>query len=340
MNRGQSIEKNNGNKNSKQNQKSSAVQSTANRYYMTPQRKFRMLDLFSGIGGFALAAQWVWGKRLEIVSFCEIDKFCQKILNKHWPKVPIHDDIKYLDGNDWRGTVDLIVGGFPCQPFSVAGKQKSQKDDRYLWPEMLRVITQTQPTWVVGENVAGIINLELDKVLADLEGASYETITFNIPACAVDAPHKRERIWIVGYADRNGCNGAENKQGIDERSNRDKRGADKMGKLKRTSGLRNADVPNSNGKHGKELFGKYKLEKAKATFGWGDCEYGGEWKAEPGVGRVVNGIPNRVDRIKGLGNAVVPQVAAQILGGVALLDVMQCTMPHNAIARARTGHKP
>lgn len=294
-------------------------------------RKFRMLDLFSGIGGFALAAQWVWRERLEIVSFCEINKFCQKVLNKHWPEVPIHDDIKTIEGKEWRGTINLIVGGFPCQPFSIAGKQKSQKDDRYLWPEMLRIITEIQPDWVVGENVAGIINLELDKVLVDLEGAGYETITFNIPACGVDAPHKRERIWIVGYTDGNGWNEAENEKSSNKRSNKNQGRENKMGKFKRASGLWKIDVSNPNGKYSQELFGGYKLEKTtrKTTFGWGDCEYRGKWKAEPRVGRVVNGIPNRVDRIKGLGNSVVPQVAAQILGGIALLDDAMYNLKHH-----------
>ena len=115
--------------------------------------KFRHLDLFSGIGGFSLAASWVWGEQHDIHSFVEIEPFAQKVLKKHWPEVPIHDDIKTYthDGT----AIDLISGGFPCQPYSVAGKQRGEDDDRALWPEMLRVIKEAMPRWVVGENVAG-----------------------------------------------------------------------------------------------------------------------------------------------------------------------------------------
>lgn len=161
----------------------------------------RHLDLFSGIGGFSLAASWVWDD-LEIVSFCEQDKFCQKVLKKHWPDVPIFDDIYTLKGDQF-GAVDIITGGFPCQPFSVAGKQRGSEDDRYLWPEMLRVIKEAKPRWVVGENVTGIINLALDDVLASLENIGYETQAFIIPACGVDAPHRRDRVWIVAHSERN-----------------------------------------------------------------------------------------------------------------------------------------
>jgi len=154
------------------------------------------LDLFSGIGGFALAADWVWGAEHEIVSFCEIESFCQKVLKKHWPDVPIHDDIKTLKGDKY-GTIDLITGGFPCQSFSVAGKRRGKNDDRYLWPEMFRIIQEARPRWVIGENVTGIINMALDEVLSDLESEGYEAQTFIIPACSQNAPHRRDRVWIV-----------------------------------------------------------------------------------------------------------------------------------------------
>lgn len=153
------------------------------------------LDLFAGVGGFSLAASRVWPDH-EIVGFCEIDPFCQKVLKKHWPGVPIYDDIKKLKGSDF-GTVDLISGGFPCQGFSVAGKQRGKEDDRYLWPEMCRVIEEAKPRWVLGENVPGIINMALDDVLSDLGSLGYETTAFIIPACAVNAPHRRDRVWII-----------------------------------------------------------------------------------------------------------------------------------------------
>lgn len=159
-----------------------------------PFIKMKHLDLFSGIGGFALAAQWMgW----ETVGFCEKEKYAKRVLGRHWPNVPIIDDIR--DIKEPVGC-DIITGGFPCQPFSVAGKQKSKADDRYLWPEMLRVIALERPAWVVGENVAGIVGLALDQTLSDLEAQSYSSRAFILPACAVDAPHRRDRVWIVANA--------------------------------------------------------------------------------------------------------------------------------------------
>jgi len=155
----------------------------------------KLLDLFSGIGGFSLAASWAG---IETVAFCEKDAFCQQVLKKHWPSVPIVDDIFKLRGDEF-GAIDIVSGGFPCQPFSVSGKRKGKDDDRHLWPEMLRVIKTARPTWVLGENVPGIIGLELDQVLSDLEGSGYETQALVIPACAVDAPHRRDRVWIMAW---------------------------------------------------------------------------------------------------------------------------------------------
>ena len=146
----------------------------------------RVLDLFSGIGGFSLGLE---SAGMETVAFCEQDKFCQKVLAHHWPDLPIHSDITELNGYEYRGAVELICGGFPCQPFSVAGKRRGKEDDRALWPEMLRVIREVAPRWVIGENVSGIIAMELDQVLFDLESEGYTCWTFVIPACAVDAHH-------------------------------------------------------------------------------------------------------------------------------------------------------
>ena len=160
----------------------------------------RVLDLFSGIGGFSLGLE---SAGMETVAFCEQDKFCQKVLAHHWPTLPIHSDITELNGYEYRGSVELVCGGFPCQPFSVAGKQLGKEDDRALWPEMLRVIREVAPRWVIGENVSGIIPMELDQVLSDLEGEGYTCWTFVLPACAVDAHHRRDRVWIVAYSDSN-----------------------------------------------------------------------------------------------------------------------------------------
>jgi DNA (cytosine-5)-methyltransferase 1 len=151
------------------------------------------LDLFSGIGGFALAAGWAG---FETVGFCDNEPYAQAVLKKHWPDVPIHGDIKALDGTAYRG-VTLLTGGFPCQPFSNAGKRRGKDDDRYLWPQMLRVIQEARPAWIVGENVVGIIGLALDQVCSDLEACGYEVEPIIIPACGVDAPHRRNRVWVV-----------------------------------------------------------------------------------------------------------------------------------------------
>ena len=157
-------------------------------------------SLFSGIGGFDLAAQWAG---FENVFQVEIDPFCRKVLEKNFPNVKRYTDIKEFNGKEYEGAVDIISGGFPCQPFSCAGKRRGKADDRFLWPEMLRVISEIKPRFVVGENVAGIVNMELDSCLSDLESQGYETETYIIPACAIGAPHRRNRVWIIAYSKSN-----------------------------------------------------------------------------------------------------------------------------------------
>lgn len=165
----------------------------------------RMLDLFSGIGGFSYAGEKLVGG-YETVAFCEYDKHAQKVLRKHWPDTEIIDDVRELanDADRFRGLVDIVVGGYPCQPFSLAGVRRGDKDDRHLWPEMLRIIQAVRPTWVIGENVAGHISMGLDEVLSDLEAEGYQARCFVIPAVAADARHRRDRCWIIAYADREG----------------------------------------------------------------------------------------------------------------------------------------
>jgi DNA (cytosine-5)-methyltransferase 1 len=151
-------------------------------------------SLFTGIGGFDLAAEKVgW----ENVFAVEIDPFCRDIYTKRFKGTKLYDDIRNFDGSQYRGSIDIISGGFPCQPFSYAGEQKGSADDRALWTEMFRVIREIHPKFIVGENVAGIIDMELDNVLTDLESIDYSCQTFNIPACSVGAIHQRERIWII-----------------------------------------------------------------------------------------------------------------------------------------------
>jgi len=224
----------------------------------------RHLDLFSGIGGFALAARWMgW----ETVAFCEREKYAKRVLEQHWPGVPIIGDITQWPSK--RIGCDIITGGFPCQPFSCAGKQAGKQDDRYLWPAMLSVIERERPAWVVGENVVGIIKMALDQVLADLEAIGYATRAFVIPACAVDAHHRRDRVWIVANA----------------------------------NGIKRQMLPK------KSLPGKQDIQ---GQLGRSSQNQRNRWPFEPQLGRVVNGLPNRTHRIKGLGNAIVPQVAYEI----------------------------
>lgn len=253
------------------------------------------VDLFSGIGGFALAAQWAGFKT---VAFVEIEPYAQELIKQNFGAVADADDagrreysgcksiraqqsaaqccrlfsdIRAFDGTRYRDAT-LLTGGFPCQPFSQAGKRRGKEDDRYLWPEMLRVIHEARPAWVLGENVAGIVTMELDRVLSDLEGEGYAVQSLVIPACAVDAKHRRDRVWIVGHADRRN----ESDVPVDART--------------RTG-----------------------LSQAKR------CRHTA-WLPEPDLGRVAHGIPARVDRLKGLGNAIVPQVAFEIIREIARLE--------------------
>ena len=158
-------------------------------------------SLFSGIGGFDLASEWMgW----ENVFHCEWNEFGQKVLKYYWPKAISYNDITKTDFSVHRGTIDIITGGFPCQPYSMAGKRLGKEDERHLWPEMLRAIREIRPTWVVGENVFGLVNwnggMVFEEVQTDLEAEGYEVQAFVLPAASVNAPHKRERIWIVAYA--------------------------------------------------------------------------------------------------------------------------------------------
>ena len=171
------------------------------------QQKLKILDLFSGLGGFSLGLERTGN--FKTVAFCEIDKFCTLILQKHWKGVKIYNDVKEIKKErleaDGIPSPDVITGGFPCQPFSVAGRRQGTGDNRYLWPEMFRAIKEFKPRWIIAENVRGIINIEdgvvFERVHADLESQDYETQTFIIPAAGVGAPHRRDRVWIVAHSD-------------------------------------------------------------------------------------------------------------------------------------------
>jgi DNA (cytosine-5)-methyltransferase 1 len=323
--------------------------------------KLKHLDLFSGIGGFSLGLERTGG--FKTVAFCEIEPFCQKVLNKHWPDVPVFEDVRSLD---YDGSIDIITGGFPCQPFSVAGNQKGKEDDRHLWPAMFSLIKKYRPTWVIGENVAGFINMALDDVLADLESADYQCRAFVIPACAINAPHRRDRVWIVGYTEHNGSSTAKKCREFKETSGNNKKGKEETSKPQRASKSRNnayvADTrckPAGGKESGlgrklkhreKEGFGAEKGDRlancgenvsgtdsqrpqrrtdTRGSKGCGkkrDKQPAGlykfnqweQWSVEPGLGRVANGVSRRVDRLKSLGNAVVPQIPEII--GYAILE--------------------
>jgi DNA (cytosine-5)-methyltransferase 1 len=157
-------------------------------------------SLFSGIGGFDLAASWMgW----ENVFQCEKEPFCRRVLRYYWPKAELYEDVRSFEGEQYRGNIDVFSGGFPCQPFSTAGKRKGTGDDRYLWPEMYRIVRAIRPRWVVGENVFGLLNwgrgMVFEQVQADLEAEGYEVWSFVLPAAGVGAPHRRDRIWIVAH---------------------------------------------------------------------------------------------------------------------------------------------
>ncbi len=328
----------------------------------------RHLDLFSGIGGFALAAQWVWGDEYENVGFCDNNKFCQAVLKKNFPHAKIYSDIRELsigrliaDADDGgrvhaesqklageKGKqaqrkfaesyqLDLLTGGFPCQPFSFAGKRRGKSDDRYLWPEMLRIIQETRPRWIIGENVAGIVNLALDQVLADLENENYEVQPFIIPAAAVQAPHRRDRVWIVGF------NAADARRERNDRS-----GIHKDGKLQRRGLLspirgKRGETRGEIGADSAQIARNLAYAKGAGQPGW---LYGPRqvkfWGDDPGIswleaaaalcgvddgfsaeldGFKLTAKQHRVERIKSLGNAIVPWVAKEIMETLKVVDV-------------------
>lgn len=165
----------------------------------------KALSLFTGIGGMDLAAQWAG---IEVVAMCEIEPYAVEILKRRFPNVKIFGDVSKLsrevlerEGIETK-TIDIVFGGFPCQPFSVAGKRRGKEDERFLWGEFSRLIGEIRPSWVVAENVPGLISIALDDILSDLESKGYKTRTFLYPASAVGAPHKRERLFIIGVREK------------------------------------------------------------------------------------------------------------------------------------------
>ena len=271
------------------------------------KNEIKVLDLFSGIGGFSLGLERAGPFRT--IAFCEQNKFCQAVLKKHWPDTPIYDDVRTID-TDGLGRIDIIVGGFPCQPWSQAGEQRGAEDDRDLWPEMARLVGELRPRWLVGENVRGFVNepMGLERSLSDLARIGYETVPFIIPACAVDAPHRRDRVWIVAHRTGLGRQAGGAQAGWQER--------DGVIGFKCAANVADADSARLQGREQRQTFGE--SERASQPVAQRGENGGSQrWPTEPSVGRVAHGVPRRVDRLKALGNAVVPQVVTEI--GKAIL---------------------
>jgi len=299
----------------------------------------RHVDLCSGIGGFSLGFEWA-GLSSPVL-FCDIEEWSRKILAKHWPDVPIAKDVKEL-ANDPDGLVpdcDILTAGYPCQPFSLAGERRGREDDRHIWPYILSIVKAKRPTWCVYENVYGHVTMGLSEVLSDLEGEGYASRAFVVPACAVDAPHRRDRVWIIA---RNVGNAISSRQSRNDRgqprkepenrredvanasrivSNGSKSNAkvsEKSRRLRKPRGSGSADdVAHTNSARLQGQWREHEFvseREAEHSVGSGGKEIGAaaRWKPEPAVGRVANGIPRRVDRLKGLGNAIVPQIAMRI----------------------------
>lgn len=302
-------------------------------------------------GGIDLAAE---AAGFKTICFCEIDSYCQKVLRKHWPDVPIVEDIRdvtrekimaYAEGREPRKPTEqeggqdssrgsqevigrdrgdtatvppitLVTGGVPCQPASVAGKRRGTEDDRWFWPEAIRILSEVKPTWAVFENPTGILTLEggvvFDNLLSQMEAEGYEVQSICIPACAVNAPHRRDRVFIVAYATRLLRQSSGSRQRERQLANQDEAGmvADTEDTDRRRTS-RKDDIRRGN----------------KET---GRCSISGcgiqHWATEPDVGRVAHGIPSRVDRLRCLGNAVVPAQIYPVLRAIADIEGIDNTV--------------
>ena len=316
-----------------------------------PKNTLHVLDLFSGIGGFSLGLERAG---MRTVAFCEIDPYCQRVLRRHWPGVPIWPDIRTLRATDLLA-IDLICGGFPCTDISVAGKGLGITGPQSgLWSEYARIIGEVRPRYVIVENVAALLGRGIERVLGDLAALGYDAEWHCIPASAVGAPHRRDRVWIVAYAallhsDGGGNHARGNSQSTDAVSKSGNgfghadvanaaqqciNGTGATGPRRRhehsngSGDVADADQPRLQGWLGAELRqcadkriawanGAYAQNDATNGDGIGRNNPAGQWRTEPNVGRVAHGVPARVDRLRALGNAVVPQIP-EIIGRAIL----------------------
>ena len=328
------------------------------------QTKLKVLDLFSGIGGFSLGLESTGF--FETIAFVEKDEFCQKVLKKNFNNIPIEGDIRNVKGDRYQA--DVVTGGFPCQPFSVAGKRKGTDDDRYLWDETIRVVRECKPKWFIGENVEGLVNIQegmvLRQVQDDLEKEGFEVQCLIIPASGIGAWHQRKRIWIMGYSEHNGHTSTKIRKSSNQTNDNCKKGEYQTIKSEGTSTPRNnenvrMDVSNSNARFGirenQEIqtrgntFGKLSdgcsstTRNSKAKFKrvecnqswnwnevWSKTERCSEqdkqqtwWQTQSDLCGVPNGVSygldkNRANRIKALGNSIVPQIAREL--GLAIME--------------------
>jgi DNA (cytosine-5)-methyltransferase 1 len=281
--------------------------------------KFTHLGLFEGIGGFSLAAHWMgW----ETLAWCEWNEFGQRVLKHHFPNAEGFGDITKTDFKKYADKIDILTGGFPCQPYSLAGKRKGKEDNRHLWPEMLRAIREVRPRYVVGENVFGLVNwdggLVFNEVQADLENEGYEVCAFVLPACAVNAPHRRDRVWFVAYCYRYGCN----KCNCNNEKHTSKRGFNALNDFDKVALHSNSSSEQ----------GKYVGQTRERKFDRPDCrnEFNNfqNFPTQSAICGGNDGLPSeldgitfskwRIESVKAFGNAIVPQVAYQIFRAIEL----------------------
>ena len=313
-------------------------------------------SLFSGIGGFDLAAEWMgWENKFH----CEWNEFGQKVLKYYWPESELFTDITKSDFTKYANQIDVLTGGFPCQPYSMAGKRLGKEDDRHLWPEMLRAIREVKPRWVIGENVLGLVNwnggLVFHEVQTDLEAQGYEVWPYVLPACSVNAPHKRDRVWFVAYSQNKGRSTrfgqVQTEDGeISERNNNAKScDTNQLNDVANTCGSRlqtNNSVRKSKGEinstrndgqnvqDSKSIRQEYALENGELERRrLGKSNQRNVWDSFPSVSPLCNGddgLSSRLDSItfskwrkesiKAGGNAIVPQVVYQIFKTIELYE--------------------